>query len=352
MTRLSVFSLFITLFFLSFNAGAGGVYGKHGSAFGRASYVDDELIKIGTGSVTGIYYQAGNSICRLINRERKPLGLRCIAESTPGSIFNVNSLRHTDIDFAIVQSDWQEHAYNGTSIFAKEGRFDKLRSIMSLHNEAFAIIVPHESTINTLDDIRDKIIDLGPIGSGARTTMDDVMKAKNWTKFDFKSFAEFKPSNQAQALCSGTVDAIIMVVGHANESIEKIARSCEIRLIDVNDSTIQKLVSANPEFVTTVIPGGTYSGVPNDTLTFGVRATLVTTSEVDEDRVYDITKIIFENLDIFKAQDIVFSHLEAQEMVVPNDTAPLHPGAHKYFVEKGFIVESEAEEEGQQAPAN
>ena len=299
--------------------------------------VDDKLIVIGTGAVTGIYYPAGGAICRLINKDRKSLLIRCAVESTAGSIYNISALQNAEIDFAIIQSDWEDHAYNGTGYFAKLGRVENLRHVFSLHNEAFTVIVQKKATIQKFDDIKGHIVNIGPEGSGVRATMEDIMKAKGWTKQDFKSLAEYKPNEQSKALCDGRVDALVLATGHPSGAIQEVTSLCETRIINVNDEIIQKFVMGNPELATTIIPGGMYVGIPNDVTTFGVKANFVTTTDMSDTVVYNVTKTVFENLPAFKALHPVFQQLEAAKMVKEGRIAPFHDGALKYYREKGLV---------------
>jgi uncharacterized protein len=300
-------------------------------------YIDDKLVVVGTGAITGIYYPAGGIICRLVNKERKNLSIRCAVESTPGSIYNLSALQNAEVDLAIIQSDWEEHAYNGTGYFAKIGKIDKLRHIFSLHNEAFTLIVQKKSDIKKFDDIKNHVVNIGPEGSGGRATMEDVMKAKGWGKQDFKSLAEYKQSDQAKVLCDGKVDAVIVASGHPSGAVQEISSLCETRIIDINDEVIQKFILGNPKLAPTIIPGGMYPGNPNDTSTFGAKANLVTTTDVSDDIAYNITKTVLENLDAFKSLHPVFQHLDRTKMLKEGRTAPFHDGALKYYREKGLI---------------
>lgn len=296
-------------------------------------YMDDKMVVVGTGVITGIYYPAGGAMCRLINKQRKSLGLRCAVESTPGSIYNINALKNAELDFAIIQSDWQEHAFNGTGAFSKIGRYDKLRHMFSLHSEAFTVIVQKKSDIQTFDDIKGRIVNIGTEGSGVRATMEELMKAKGWTKENFNSLSEFKPTEQAKALCDGRIDVMILATGHPNSLAQEVASMCETRIINVDGDQIASFVESNPEFSMTVIPGGMYNGSPNDITTFGVKATVVSTSEISEENVYNMTKSVFDNFEAFKSLHPVFSHLKKEKMIEDGMSAPIHPGAAKYFKE-------------------
>lgn len=301
--------------------------------------LEDKLMVIGTGSVMGVYYPAGGAVCRLMNKERKTLGIRCSVEPTPGSIYNIEALQAAEVDFAIIQSDWQEHAYHGTGVFAQKGRYEKLRHVLALHNEAITAVVLKSSKIQKFDDIKGRIVNVGLEGSGIRTTMDDVMKAKNWTKADFKSLSEFAPSQQSKALCNGNIDVMLIATGHPNGLLHEVSSMCEVRILDVYDDVIKKFIAGNPQFSHAIIPGGLYAGVPGDVNTFGVKATIVTSSDVSDYMVYNMTRTIFENINAFKSLHPILANLDPTKMATEGRTAPYHNGALKYYKEKGLVVE-------------
>lgn len=297
----------------------------------------DKFVTIGTGGVTGVYYPTGGAICRLVNRGRRDHGIRCSVESTGGSIYNLNALRSGGMDLAVAQSDWQFHAFNGTTAFAANGKFEGLRSVFSLHSEAFTLVVRNDSGINTLDDLAGKRVNIGNPGSGNRATMEVVMSAKGWTKDSFKIASELKGSEQPQALCDNKIDAMIYNAGHPNGAVQEVATSCQVKIIPVNGPEIDKLIDNSPYYAYTTIPGGMYAGNPEDIPTFGVKATFVTTKDVDEDIIYQVVKAVFDNFDNFKTLHPVFANLEKKGMVSEAQTAPLHAGAIRYFKENNLL---------------
>ena len=121
---------------------------------GGAHAADQRFISIGTGGVTGVYYPTGGAICRLVNKERKTHGIRCSAESTGGSVYNINTVRAGELEFGVAQSDWQYHAYKGTSKFADQGPFEKERAVFSVHPEPFTLIVRADSGVNSFPDLK------------------------------------------------------------------------------------------------------------------------------------------------------------------------------------------------------
>lgn len=299
-------------------------------------YMDDKNITIGTGSFSGTYYPVGNVICKLLNRDRKSLGIRCAAENNNGSLDNLKGLANAQYDFAMAQSDWQEIAYNGVGEF-KDKRIDKLRFVMSLHSEAFTVIVSKHSKLEKLEDLLGKRINIGSEGSGTKGTWNELMKIKGWTKDSFAKLSELKFLEQPSALCQGDVDALILATGHPTDLVTEVAKLCEIRIIELKDDDINRLVAANPEFSMTIIPGGLYSGVPNAVSTFGVKATLLTTNDVSDDLVYKLTKQVFTNLSSLRASNPMLSGLEIKKMISEGRTAPYHPGALRYYREMGWI---------------
>ena len=158
-----------------------------------------------------------------------------------GSVYNLNSLRSAQMDFAVAQSDWQEHAYNGTSAFTKQGEFEKLRFLFSLHSEIFTVIVRKDSSIKKFDDIAGKTINIGREGSGLRATMEEIMVVKNWNKEDFSGTTELNPTEQARALCDNKIDAMILATGHPNGVIQKVSNMCNVRALEVDDEAIHKI---------------------------------------------------------------------------------------------------------------
>ena len=297
----------------------------------------DTFVTIGTGGVTGVYYPTGGSICRLVNKGRKTHGIRCSVESTGGSIYNLNAIAAGELDMGVAQSDWQYHAYNGTSKLKDKGANKELRAVFSVHPEPFTVVARKDSGIKNFQDLKGKRVNINNPGSGARGTMEVVMKAMGWNKADFKLAAELKSSEQASALCDNKIDAIVFTVGHPSGTIKESTTSCDSVLVNVTGPEIDKLVKENDYYRTATIPGGMYRGTDSDTKTFGVGATFVTSSKVSEDVIYNVVKAVFENFDQFKKLHPAFNILKKEEMIKDGLSAPLHKGAVKYYKEAGLM---------------
>lgn len=299
---------------------------------------DESFVTIGTGGQTGVYYVVGQSICKLVNRDMAKTGIKCNAPSTGGSVDNLNALAAGQRQMGIVQSDSQYNAYHGEGAFEGKAN-DKLRAVFAVHAEPFTIVARDDSGIKTFSDLKGKRVNIGNPGSGTRTMFETLMKAQGWTKGDFAVAAELKPAEMASALCDNNLDAITYTVGHPSGAIKEAAASCASHLVSVDPALVEKLVSEHPYYAAATIPGGMYDGTPDDVHTVGVRATLVTQSDVPEKDVYEVVKAVFSNFDRFKKLHPAFADLEPKSMISNALTAPLAEGAKKYYVEQGWLSE-------------
>ena len=304
---------------------------------GPAVAKDQTFVTIGTGGVTGVYYPTGGAIARLVNKGRKVHGIRCSVESTGGSVYNLNTIRAGELDMGVAQSDWQYHAYNGTSKFKDAGPNKELRAIFSVHPEPFTVVARADSGVQNFMDLKGKRVNIGNPGSGQRGTMEVVMAALGWSNKDFKLASELKPAEQSKALCDNKIDAIIYTVGHPSGSIKEATTSCDSVMVTVDGPAIDKLVADYDYYRTATIPAGMYRGTDADTKTFGVGATFVTSSRVDEKVIYEVVKAVFENFATFKKLHPAFSVLKKEEMIKDGLSAPLHRGAVKYYKEAGLM---------------
>ncbi|MGP9821588.1 TAXI family TRAP transporter solute-binding subunit [Salinarimonas sp. NSM] len=308
-----------------------------GGASTGAIAQDQQFVSIGTGGVTGVYYPVGGAICRLMNQTRRDHGIRCSVESTGGSVYNVNAIRGGDLDFGVAQSDVQYLAYNGEGQFADQGAQESLRSVFSLHPEPFNVLARAEAGIETFDDLEGKRVNIGNPGSGQRAIMDILMERKGWTNGTFALASELAPAEQSAALCDNNIDAFVYSVGHPNGSIQEATATCDAVLVDVTGDYVDALVEEFPYYFKAEVPGGLYPGTDEPTQTFGVGATFVTSADVSEDAVYTLVKSVFDNFDDFTALHPALATLDPETMISSGLSAPLHPGAERYYRERGWL---------------
>ncbi len=331
MKKLTVSTLVLALAAGAFFASAGDA-GAQGKRF----------IAIGTGGPTGVYFATGNAICRLIHKEAaegrkkgRKHGIRCSAPSTGGSTYNIGQISQGELDFGVAQSDWQYHAYNCSS--KKVECYKKLRAVFSVHGEPFHIIVGKDSGIKTWADLKGKRVNIGNPGSGQRGTMEVLMKAHGTSAKDFKIATELTSTEQSKALCDGKIDAYGYTVGVPNAGVAVATDGCGARIIDLASGVEKKLVDANPYYGFTTIPKGTYKTTDADVTTFGVMATFVTSADQPDDVVYEVVRAVMENIADFRKLHPAFENLDPKMMIKNGLSAPLHPGAIKYYKEKGLM---------------
>lgn len=296
-----------------------------------------QFMTIGTGGVTGVYYAAGGAICRLVNKDRAQHGFRCTVESTGGSVANINTIRSGDLDFGVAQSDWNYHGYKGTSSFQQTGAFSDLRSVFSIHPEPFTILARADANIKNVSDLKGKRVNVGNPGSGTRASMEMMLNAMGWKMSDFSLASELRADEHGAALCDNRIDAFFYGVGHPSANIQDPVTTCGAQLVNITGPAIDKLVADNSFYAKATIPGGLYRGNAQTTETYGVVATFVTSAKASESQVYTLVRAVFENLDEFKRLHPAFANLDAKRMISDGLTAPLHPGAAKYYREKGWL---------------
>ena len=306
-----------------------------------------EFFTIGTGGPTGVYFQTGNAICKMLHKSAiakehgRSTGIdkayRCTAPSTGGSNYNIGQIAAGEFQFGVAQSDWQYHAVNGSSKW--EGKqYSDLRAVFSVHNEPFQIWARKKAKVKDFAGLEGKVVNIGNAGSGQRGTMEVLMDAKGVNNSFFKSTTELTSSEQVKALCDGKIDAFGYSVGFPNGAMEN-AASCGAKALPINltGPEVQGLIDGAAYYAKAVIPKGTYTGQKKDVTTFGVKATVVTSADVSDELVYLVVKAVMENFDDFKKQHPAFSSLKKEDMVADGLSAPLHPGAIKYYKEAGLM---------------
>ena len=209
--------------------------------------------------------------------------------------------------------------------------------MFSLHPEPFTVLARKEANITKLADLKGKRFNVGNPGSGTRASMDELMTAMGWKLSDFALASELKADEHGAALCDNKIDAFFYGVGHPSANIQDPITTCGAKLVPVTGPAVDKIVAAAPYYAKVNIPGGLYIGNPNPTPTYGVLATFVTSAKVPDATVYELVKAMFENFDDFKKLHPAFAHLDPKDMVKNGNSAPLHPGAVKYYKEKGWL---------------
>jgi TRAP transporter TAXI family solute receptor len=309
-------------------------------AFASAASAQSTYVNIGTAGIGGGYYPTGGYICNLVNKTRESYGhnIRCTVESTAGSVANLRSIAAGETEVAIVQADWQKHAYDGTSVFKEIGPQKELRYVMGLHSDVIHIVASKKSGIKGWDDLKGKTVNTGNVGSGTEATIYTAMDAYGLKPAEFfGQETKLTSREQASALCDGKIDAFIYPTGVTAASITEATNTCDVTIANWWDSTIEGLLEKYSYYVPITIPAGVYRGVDSEAKSWGMPATLVSTTRMSEDAIYNMVKAVLENFEDFKKQSTLYLALQREDLATGGRSVPMHPGAEKAYKEAGLL---------------
>jgi TRAP transporter TAXI family solute receptor len=295
------------------------------------------FVTIGTGGITGVYYPTGGAIARIVNKKRKEYGIRCTVESTGGSVFNVNAVMSGDLEFGVVQSDRQYQAMKGLAEWKDKGPQKDLRAVFTIHPESITLVAADDAGIKSINDLRGKRVNIGNPGSGQRqNSIDGLDNAGINYEKDLKAEG-VKAAEAPGLLQDGRIDAFFYTVGHPSGAIkEATAGRRKVHFVPITG--VDKLLKKYPYYAKAHIPIKLYPGATNtkDVSTFGVKATFVTSAKVPDRVVYAVTKEVFDNFEAFKKLHPAYQVLTKKNML-EGMSAPIHPGAMKYYKEAGLM---------------
>ncbi len=287
---------------------------------------------VGTAPVSGTFYPAGGSICREVNKADDDQ-LSCLVAATDGSEENLKRLLAGELDLAVVQSDWAYHAagrgLNG------DPPFQGLRSLFSLQPLVMTLVAGPESGIASMEQLEGKTISIGPSGSGLAAGSRLVLEGLGFGPGKVE-LVEMPVDRQISALCNGEIDAFLIPVAHPNGAVGSAVDLCAALFVPLTGEPVARLLQAFPYYGTATIPAGLYLYNGDSVESVGLLANVVADESLDEEVAYKIVKAVFDNLDDLRAQHPVLENLTEIEMTGPGLPAPLHPGALRYYKERGW----------------
>lgn len=298
-------------------------------------------IAIATGEKGSLYHQAGRAICHFLRRKTEDLTclpLPTAAGDATESIANLNNVRGGAVELGLASADAQFHAVNKSGPFEFiDNTYDNLRAVFSLYSQNFTLLARADSGIRSIDDLKGSRINIGNPRSAQRQLVEQVMAAKGWSHDDFLLTEELPATQQSLAFCHDRVQAIVYVVAHPDATVRRVAELCDAMVIAVKGPKIGKLVSEKAYYTHAKVPGGLYALNAEPVATFGVTATLVSSTDVDAETIYAVVKAVFDNFDAFKAAHPILSDLQPSQMIRDGLSAPLHDGALRYYNENGMM---------------
>jgi TRAP transporter TAXI family solute receptor len=304
-----------------------------GPATARAG--DEVFASLGTGELNGVYYPVGKAICEIVNQDLSVYGVRCSHETTPGSVYNMRAIQSGELEFGIVQADVNFNAYKGEGAWVGKPFLD-LRSVLSLYPELVTVMARADSHIQDLAGLAGRRVNVGSEGTGTRATWDAIEHELGWRDAERVRPVEMRADATTSALCSGVIDANVLIVGHPSPLVKAQQAACEINLVPVTGPAIDKLLHKHLYYQPETIPADLYR-LPADVPTFGGRATLVTSATVDTRVVAVVAKEVLGHLAELRTLHPALARLRPSQMVNDGLTAPLHPGAEQVYKQMGLI---------------
>ena len=288
---------------------------------------------LATGGTSGTYYPFGGAIANIWNTTIE--GMNVTAQATGASAENLRLISKGEAEYAIVQNDVMDYAYNGSDMFSE--RLQNLATIGTLYPEVVQIAASRKSGIKSVADLKGKRVSIGDAGSGVEFNAKQILEGYGLTVDDIqKNNLSFKES--AEGIQNGTLDACFVTAGVPNSALQELAFTVGLVLIPVDGAEAKAICEKYSFYTQTVIPAGTYSGAEQDTPALAIKATLAVSEKLDEDTVYEMTKALFSNLETLSE-----AHAKGKEVssitAVTGVSVPFHPGALRYYKEIGLNVQ-------------
>jgi TRAP transporter TAXI family solute receptor len=294
-------------------------------------------ILLGTGETGTFSHFTGRMICRMINIHSSDIN--CKTVPGPGDVHNLTNLQEGSLDIGLINSRMLRDAVNKTGYFEfLDISYDNLRVLVPLYDVPITLVVRSDAKITSLEELKGKRINVGAPRSFQHLAFNTIMKAKKWSKGDFSLFEEL-PASQSQdtmALCYGTIQAMVHTGVHPDSSLQQLLRRCKAGLVNMNDIDIEKLVTDHPAFTKINIAADTYTSHPKGVTTFGTRAMLVASADLDEQTVYKILDAIYSNQKHLKRAHPALASFTVDAKQKNDIGIQLHPGAVKYISEQAF----------------
>ncbi len=289
---------------------------------------------IATGGTGGTYYPLGGMLAQLISNtaELPDTKISATAETGNASVANAQLLGRSEIESAFVAADILDAAYRGVNQF-NEGALTNLRAIGALYPETVQLVVRADSGIEKFEDLKGKSVSSGSPGSGQWQLLGDLLEAHGMTREDvsedYSSFAQ-----SVDKIKDGNLAASLITAGLPTSSVTDLANGHDIRVVPLNGPAIAKLQETQPYYANAIVPAGSYKGIDSDVETLAVRAIWATHADVSEELIYAVTKALYENTETLGKVHPMGKQISLDK-ALESVSIPVHPGAEKYYAEKG-----------------
>jgi len=297
---------------------------------------ENTYLTIGSGDITGLYYLTGGAIAHIVNSRSRETGIRLNVQSTSGSVYNIENVISGTIELGIVQSDRLYQAFNGTKKWMANGN-KQLRAVFGIHAEAVTVIASENSNITCIAHLKARRVNLGHPDSGQRQNAIDALENMGINFHNDLNAAGYEDYKVPELLHTNQLDAAFITAGHPTDFFNAICSGkTKVRFIPIIN--LDPILKKFPYYIETSIPVSQYPFQKNqsDVKTFGVKSILMTSEKINERIIYIITKEIFTKIQQLKRFHPAYVNLSPHYMI-EGLTAPIHPGALKYYNEAQLI---------------
>ena len=292
-------------------------------------------VSIAAGWVTGAYFPMAGAISRIAWKHLKEQGIKVTAESSGASVANAKLIGQGDTDFAILQNDIASYAHNG-----KEGMFDdavkNLLGVCTLFPEHVQLVSRKDSGINSVADLKGKKVAIGPVGSGTAENAKQILEAWGLKVEDLAKAEQLTASQSADYIKDGRLDAAFFTVAVGAAVIMDTALIVDTAIVPIEGANVDKLIEKYPFYAKQTVAGGTYKGNEGDINTVSVMAMLSARADLEAEIVYAIVNAMYSDLEQLRKAHDKFKNIQMEDGLVGMGI-PLHPGAEKFFKEKGVL---------------
>jgi hypothetical protein len=299
---------------------------------------EKQFVTVVTGSTGGTYYPVGTIFSTLWNEKLGADGIVASVQSSGGSVENLNMLKNGEAQMGIAMANLTLFAYEGSGKF-EGNQFEDVRFVTALWPDVTQFVVTEDSGINSVSDLKGKSFNVGGAGSGTEYSSKVILEAVAGISFDDITAEHLGYFEASSAMQNAQIDGMNAEGGIPLSAVSEVAASkTAVKLLEFTDEEYAKIKNVAPYYGQFVVPANLYAGIDKDVQTVGIKSTLITSAEMDEEVVYNLVKEIYENHDAIKGDHKALEVVTLEEALNGLPPVPLHKGAIRYYEEKGITV--------------
>lgn len=295
-------------------------------------------LTLATGSTGGTYYPLGSGMAQVWSRSADDGGvddLQVTAQSSGASVENLRLLQSGEVELIMSVNGVAVDAYNNTGEFADDPEYDFV-AIGNIYREVTQVVARADADVSTIGDLAGKRVQIGPVGSGTELAARNLLQAHGIDPDNDITAFQDSFGDAADQLRDGVVDVAFGILSLPAASIIEVSNAIDVVLIDIDGGVLDGLLANDPSLTPVEVPAGTYPGQDAPAQWVTNWATLYTTPDLDEDLVYEMTKVMYEQMNPDSVGHAVAAELQLDTAIDGLGGIPLHPGAARYYEEQGL----------------